>query len=630
MSTDTENIDFSRELRNGVIIFDGAMGTELYKRHIFTNRCFDELNLTDPSLIQSIHEEYLNAGAEVLTTNTFGANPSSLGKYGLSDKTESINAAGVKIARGAIQAVLGTEGSGRHVWIAGSVGPVPSEESAVLGLERQITSLLDSGVDFILFETQPGLQALKNCASAVDSYQKKRGKTVPFILSFMISDHGCTVEGQPASSVITQYPHSAPSPLAWGLNCGQGPDGMLDPTEQALAALEQMSEEGKRPLPLIVQPNAGIPRNVENRYIYMSSPEYFTTYAMRYVNLGASGVGGCCGIAPEHIREMSKSVKPLAGARISSTERIKKIHASVELTAATPLEQRSRLAWRLTHQQWVTSVELVPPRGYDLKATVEKCKRLYRRGIDCINIPDGPRASSRISPLITAERIQREAQIEVILHFCCRDRNLIGMQADMLACAACDLHNILFITGDPPKLGEYPDATGVFDTDSIGAVTIQNRLNQGVDLGGQRLEPSTHAVMGVGLDPTALDKNREIDRFFQKVEAGANFAITQPVFDVEMLVNFLDKVKECRIPILAGIWPLASYRNASFMQNEVPGVVVPDSMMERMRAAYTREEQLAEGIKIARESIQAVRPYVSGVQVSAPFGNVDTALEVLS
>ncbi len=277
----------------------------------------------------------------------------------------------------------------------------------------------------------------------------------------------------------------------------------------------------------------------------------------------------------------------------------------------------------------MATVELVPPRGYDLSSTVAKSKALQERGVNAINIPDGPRASSRISPLVTAQRLQQEAGIEAILHFCCRDRNLIGMQADLLACAACQIHNLLFITGDPPKLGDYPQATGVFDTDSIGMVAVQQRLNCGIDLGGQTIQPPTFAVIGVGLDPTALDRQRELDRFRQKVEAGAEFAITQPVFDPEALLRFLDEVDRYGIPILAGIWPLISYRNASFMRNEVPGVVVPDALMERMASVESREDQLALGIEIARESVARVRGRVAGIQVSAPLGKIEIASAVI-
>jgi homocysteine S-methyltransferase len=343
--------------------------------------------------------------------------------------------------------------------------------------------------------------------------------------------------------------------------------------------------------------------------------------------LGVSAVGGCCGTTPEHIREIALAIKPLA--RMKSKPAVL---ASAEQAAAKPplpFAEKSKLARRLAEKKWVTSVELVPPRGYDLRQTIEKSRTLHKRGVTAINIPDGPRASARISPLITAEHILRDAEIEPILHFCCRDRNLIGMQADLLACAACGIRNLLFVTGDPPKLGDYPQATGVFDADSIGMAAVQRRLNGGLDLGGQPIDPQTRAVIGVGLDPTALDRDRELDRFRRKIEAGAEFAITQPVFDPDALLRFLDAVDRYDIPIIAGIWPLISYRNAAFMRNEVPGVVVPDAIMQRMAAVESREGQLAAGIEIARESVARIRDRVAGIQVSAPFGRIETSLAVI-
>ncbi len=402
------------------------------------------------------------------------------------------------------------------------------------------------------------------------------------------------------------------------MNCGSGPDGLLSAVEAAVGVCS---------LPLIVQPNAGMPKEVENRRIYFCSPEYLTAYAKRYVGLGVSAVGGCCGTTPEHIREIAQAVKPLSRARTDPAAAPARGGGRRRSPRPLPRNRGWPAGW--PRRQWVATVELVPPRGYDLSTTVAKSKALHERGVDAINIPDGPRASSRISPLVTAERIQQEAGIEAILHFCCRDRNLIGMQADLLACAACGIRNLLFITGDPPKLGDYPHATGVFDTDSIGMVAVQRRLNCGIDLGGQAIEPQTFAAIGVGLDPTALDRRRELDRFRQKVAAGAEFAITQPVFDPEALLRFLDEVEPYGLPILAGIWPLVSYRNASFMRNEVPGVVVPDAVMERMAAVESREDQLALGIEIARESVARIRSRVAGIQVSAPLGKIETAAAVI-
>jgi homocysteine S-methyltransferase len=617
---------FSATLHQRLLVFDGPMGTELYRHHIFTNRCFDELNLTDPNLIERILTDYRDAGADVLTTNTFGANRHTLEKYGIADRLVEINKAGVRIARKIVSSDSPMSESGspeNSLYVAGSIGPIPSGTYTEAELEAMILEQVDAlwgddevqGVDVILFETLPSREAMERAAKAMS----KRPQ-IPFVLSCTVVSDKESMSGEPVARLLAPIPDHLAQPIAFGMNCGVGPEGLLQATEEAVKITH---------LPLIVQPNAGTPKEFEGRQIYYCSPEYVATYAMRFVNLGVAAVGGCCGMTPDHIREIAKMIKPLAKGRSAKTV-LHAVQSEVQEQPETPFQDRSRLSWKLARREWVTTVELVPPRGYDLTDAIEKSRKLYRHGIDAINIPDGPRASSRISPLVVAQRILQDANIEPILHFCCRDRNLIGMQADLLGCASFGIRNLLFVTGDPPKLGGYPDATGVFDTDSIGMAAVQRRLNRGVDLGGLALTP-TNAVIGVGLDPTSLDRKRELERFRMKIEAGAEFAITQPVFDPNALLSFLDAIGDCPIPILAGIWPLASYRNAEFMQNEVPGVIVPDKTMNRMQAVskQSKEDQLAVGVDIAREMIEAVRCRVCGVQVSAPFGRVEIALAVL-
>jgi methionine synthase / methylenetetrahydrofolate reductase(NADPH) len=601
---------FADALTRGVLVFDGAMGTEIYRHHVFTNRCFDELCLSDAKLIRQVHTEYRDAGADVLTTNTFGANRAALAKFALAEKLPEILRGGARLAREVADA------ADRPMFVAGSIGPPPIQPQYEAAIEdmiaEQARGLMEGGADFILFETQPDRPALERSAAAM-----RQLPDVPFVLSFAIMVNGETASGESVERMLAPLPGGCAQPIAWGMNCGVGPDGLLGAVEQAMRIAT---------LPLVVQPNAGMPKEVENRRIYLCSPEYLASYAKRYVALGASAVGGCCGTTPEHIREVVLAVRPLRRAKVSMPA---VPAARVESKQPAPLAEKSRLGAKLAGSLWITTVELLPPRGYNLRATIDKAKTLCQRGVGAINIPDGPRATARLSSLITAEHILREAAIEPILHFCCRDRNLIGMQADLLACAACGVRNLLFVTGDSPKLGDYPQATGVFDADSIGMAAVQQRLNSAIDLGGQAIDPPTFAVIGVGLDPTALDRRRELDRFRRKVEAGAEFAITQPVFDPDALLRFLDEVQPLGLPILAGIWPLASYRNASFMRNEVPGVVVPDSIMERMASADRREEQAAIGIEIARESVGRVRDRVLGIQVSAPLGNIDTAWAVI-
>jgi len=610
---------FKDALQDSVLVFDGAMGTEIYRNHVFTNQCYDSLNLTQPKLIQRILTCYLEAGADILTTNTFGANRLNLGKYGLAEKLVDINREGAISAR-----KVANQQTERDIYVAGSIGPYPvsvsdrfRDEKIIELIQEQIAALKDGGVDVIFFESQHSRRLVLLEAQAMAAFPE-----MPFIFSYALSGWKKTCSGETIHELFAPIPDTLPQPVAVGLNCGLGPDEILEPLEEALKLVD---------CPFIVEPNAGIPREFEGRQLYYCSPEYIATYAMRYIALGVAAVGGCCGTTPEHIAEIVKMVKPLAkGRREVPVFQYHETDAPEQ--EESPFAERSRLAWKLAHRKWVTTVEITPPRGYDLTEIITKSQKLARHGIDAINLPDGPRASSRISSLVVADRILHEAGIEPILHFCCRDRNLIGMQADLLACAARDIRNILFITGDPPKLGNYPNATGVFDTDSVGMCQIQRKLNHGVDLGGQSLSPATNAVFGVGLDPTAIDRKREIERFHRKIDAGAHFAITQPVFDSDCLLEFLDDIGNCPIPIIAGVWPLASLKNAIFMQNEVPGVVIPDTTMKRMEEAATesREKQLAVGIRIAREMIERIRSVVAGVQISAPFGRIDIVLDVLN
>lgn len=593
-----------------IVVFDGAIGTEIYKRNFFMNVSFENLCLTSPSVISQIHKDYVDAGAEVLTTNTYGANYNKLCAFGLGDKVKEINAAGVKLARGAADS---------KALIAASVGPIGetggklSEDRIVEILREQISALQDAGADFIIFESLSSLADVVRAFNAIGTFR------IPYVMSFSLDRNCEAAKGESIDKLLKVLQGEGRKPSALGLNCGEGPEGMLTALEKFIPLVSY---------PVIVQPNAGVPKKIDNRMIYMTSPEYFATYSKRYIDLGVRGVGGCCGIGPAHIKDMGRSVKPF-----SKTDFSEKLNISqqAESLLREPLQtgKKSKLGSKLANGEWITSIEITPPHGYKLEQTIEKVKQCALAGIDAINIPDGPRASSRISPIITALKIQQEAGIEAILHFCCRDKNLIGMQADLLGCACVGIKNILFITGDPPKLGDYPFASGVFDVDSIGMVTIQDRMNRGVDLGGKQLVPATETLIGVGADPNAIDMEREIARTFKKVEAGAEFIITQPVFAPEALLAFLDRIAELNIPVIAGIWPLASYRNAEFMKNEVPGVVVPDEIMRRMASAETKEAQRAEGIRIARESIEKIRHRINGVQVSAPFGNVNTALEVI-
>jgi methionine synthase / methylenetetrahydrofolate reductase(NADPH) len=600
-------------LRESPLVFDGAMGTMIYERGIFLNACYDELCLSNPKLIRRIHEEYVEAGAEVIETNTFGANRIALRAYGLADKVEAINRAAVRIAR---------EAAGDSAYVAGAVGPcirpdqiMPEERVAEVeeAFAEQLRALAAEGADLAVLETFTGLRELQLAARAA------RRAGLPVLASFMLTDRGETAVGTRAEAMARALADDD-NVDAVGTNCGTGPSGVFDALPSILSATSK---------PVVVMPNAGLPRDVGGRMIYLTSPEYFTEYAKKFIELGVRGVGGCCGTTPAHIRMAARAVKTLSGVKRHIA--VRSVAREEVRVQVLPTREKSRLGRKLCAGEKVTSVELVPPRSCDMSGTLEKARRCAEAGVDAINIPDGPRASARVSPMITALTILREVGIEPILHYCCRDRNLIGMQSDLLGGYAAGLANFLIITGDPPKVGEYPDATGVFDVDSIGLTQVTANLNRGFDIGGNPISPPTGILIGVGANPCAVDLEREIDRYRRKIDAGAEFAITQPVFDVEALLRFLDRVDAYprRIPVIAGVWPLLSFKNAEFMNNEVPGVVVPREVLDRMAACRTREESHRTGIGIARETVERILPRVAGLQVSAPLGNVEIALAVL-
>ena len=602
------SINLSEILQKRLLVFDGAMGTELYARHIFTNRSYDEVCLSTPKLVSEIHEDYVKAGADVLTTNSFGANAISLKQFGLMDKMREINLAAAQLTR---KAASGCKE--REILVAGSIGPLSTlagtREERVKALADQARALLEGGVDFLIFET------LTSRDTALEASMAMQGIDAPFVLSFSIPDDGET--GALVRQRFAPY-EGLPQPAALGLNCGTGPDTMLTALEHAVKATH---------LPLIVQPNAGLPRMQDGRQLYLCSPEYLFTYAQRYISLGARAIGGCCGTTPAHIAELARALKPFAKALLNTPAIQVKEDGTIQVEEK-PLAERSKLGFKLANHQWVTTIELTPPNSWQTDKVIEKATLCRDHGIDCLNIPDGPRASPRLSALVTGMLVQQKAGIEAVVHICGRDRNMIALQSDMLGAAACGLRNFLFITGDPPKLGNYSFASGVFDTDSIGLVRLQKHLNRGVDLGGQPVKPATEAVIGVGADPNALDFEREVRRMREKVAAGADYITTQPVFAPEALFRFMDAISDLNVPVIAGIWPLVSYRNAEFMRNEVPGVVVPDSIMRRMSEA-ANDQQLATGVAIAQEAIEAVRSKVAGVQVSAPLGRVQVAFDVL-
>lgn len=589
----------------------------LYQHGVFLNRCFDELNVAEPRIVQQVHTGYVEAGADFIETNTFGANRVKLSQYGLADEVEKINLAGVGVARAA---------AGQTVLVAGAIGPLGCElteygpitrEQAGQVFRQQASALVEAGVDFVILETFSNTDELLVALEAIGTLAD-----VAIVAQMTVNDRNETVYGERVDQALGRVAqHEAAT--AVGLNCAVGPSGMLSSLELVRTITHK---------PISVQPNAGMPRSVEGRQLYMCTPEYMAEYAKRFYEKGARIIGGCCGTTPDHIREIARAVRSVdravGRAMVSVTVGPDRVTEAAPAPAAS-LEQKSRFGAKLAAGEEVATVEVTPPRGVDMTKIIEKARQCVAAGVDAINIPDGPRASSRLSPMVTAVRIQQEAGMETILHFCCRDRNLIGMQSDILGASAIGLRNLLIVTGDPPKLGDYPNATAVFDMDSIALTNVVRNLNQGLDIGGNRIDPPTALTIGVGANPVAADWDREIVRFRRKVEAGAEYAITQPVFDADSLFRFLDAIDGFRIPFVAGIWPFTSFKNAEFMANEVPGVVVPNALLDRMSAATTKEQGVALGVQIARELVAKIRGRVAGFAVSAPFGNVQTALAVL-
>lgn len=614
-----------------VIVFDGAMGTMLYAKGVFINVCYDELCLRAPDLVRAVHEEYVQAGAEVLETNSFGANGAKLRQYGLEGEVGAINRAAVRLARDA---------AGEARLVAGAVGPLgqriepygPTARDEARGIFReQLGALRDGGVDCFILETFADLDEMEQAIGAARDVDP----AIPVIAQMTIGVDGLTPFGVTPDTIARTLDGFGADVI--GLNCSVGPQTILE-------AIERMAPVTTRKL--AAQPNAGMPREVGGRSMYMASPEYMATYARHLIQAGAKVVGGCCGTTPAHIRAIADGVRPLTprhGAtdfyisppapHPASADAPPARQASVPVGGAVPVPfaARSRWAAKLARRQFVRSVEIVPPRGVDASRMLHDVGALARAGIDAVNVPDGPRAQSRMSAVLVSILIQQRIGIETVTHYCCRDRNLLGMLSDLLGAAAMGLHNLLVITGDPPKMGPYPDATAVFDIDSIGLTNLVARLNQGLDPGGNVIGEPTQFAIGVGVNPAAVDLAHEIRRFEWKVDAGAEFAITQPVFDVAQLERFLRDTAHVRIPTVAGIWPLVSARNAEFLANEVPGVSVPESILARMRRAQERsaEHAVAEGIAIAREMLDRAREAVQGIQVSAPFGKVDLALEVM-
>jgi methionine synthase I (cobalamin-dependent)/5,10-methylenetetrahydrofolate reductase len=606
---------FRQRLAERAIVADGAMGTMLYGRGVFLNRCYDELNLSSPQLVLETHQQYVRAGAEILETNTFGANRARLSAFGIAEKLADINTAGVRLAR---------QAAGDAAFVAGAMGPLgirieplgPTSLAEARAMFREpAEALIAAGVDLIVLETFSNLSELHEAVLAV---REAAGNELVLIAQLTVDDDGNLADGTQVET-YTRALDSWPVDVI-GLNCSTGPKLLLETIERMMAF------SGK---PFSAMPNAGLPVRIEGRNLYLSSPEYMAQYARRFLWAGVRVVGGCCGTTPEHIKLIRSEVRSLQPGRpaFSPAAVASRAAAAPPPLVKTPPAEKSGLGAKLAAGKFVSFVEIVPPKGVDASREIAGAKLCASRGIDVINVPDGPRASARLSAMVTCQILQREAGIECVLHFCCRDRNILSIQSELLGAHAAGVRNLICITGDPPRMGTYPDATAVFDVDSIGLCNIANNLNRGLDIGGNAMGSKTELLIGVGANPGALNIEDELRRLAWKAEAGAEYVVTQPVFDLKLLEHFLRRIEPFKLPVVCGIWPLTSFRNAEFMVNELR-VPVPDEYLERMRQAGSAEKARAEGVAIAREMVTCVRSMVQGVQISAPASGYARAIEV--
>ena len=604
---------FREKIKNEILVCDGAMGTMLYSKGIYINRCFDELNLSNPKIVKDIHKEYIEAGADIIETNTFGANRYKLTPHGLEHKIYEINYWG---------ALLAKEIAGHRKIVAGSMGPLSrpikpygniSKEDAISAYTEQAEALIEGGIDIFIFETFNDINQLECAIQAVQAIS-----SLPIIAQVSFSDEAKTIFGATAEQVVARLDEFSVDVI--GVNCSTGPQPILDEIE-IMAGLTKTR--------LSAMPNAGMPKLVDGRLIYLASPEYFAEYAKRFIQTGVSVIGGCCGTTPAHIQAIKAAVQALQPTDIIEKVKVK---VTTKPQQVAPKEEiiKSDFHRKMKDGKFVTSIEINPPRSPHYDKVMNSCTLIKENGVDLVNIPDGPRASARMSPLALATIIESKVKLETILHYTCRDRNILGMQSDLMGAHALGLRNILIVTGDPPKLGDYPTATAVFNVDSIGLLRIANNLNNGMDLAGNPIDSPTSFYLGAGANPGAINLKEEFERLEQKIDAGAEYILTQPIFEASLFDQFMEFVSKFNVPILAGIMPLASYRNAEFLHNEVPGMVIPEEIRNRLSNAKSKDDARKTGIEVAQEMALRTKPHVQGIYMMPPFGRYKAAIEVFS
>jgi homocysteine S-methyltransferase len=609
---------FLERLAQGPLVADGAMGTLLYQKGVSFEQCFDELNLSRASLVESVHRDYLVAGAELIETNTFGANAIRLASHGLSDRVRLIARQGVKVARSAREIV------GVNAFVAGSIGPLgkplePFGQISVAEAEdcyrASAEGLIEGGCDCIILETFQDLNEILAAMRAV----RRVTLDVPIIAQMTFGNDGKTLYGHTPALAVSALKGAGANVV--GINCGVGPQPSLEILEEVLTAADGT--------PVSAMPNAGLPQYVEGRFVYLASPDYFGEFAARAVEMGVKIVGGCCGTTPAHVRAMRERLrthlpaeKLAPGAEVRVLERPP---APVE----PPAEATEPVLLRKLREKFVVSVEIDPPRGINTQKVMEGARLIAQRGVDCINIADSPLARIRMSAMALAYQIHTHfPRVEIILHFTTRDRNLMGLQSDLLGAHALGLRNILCLTGDPPSVGDYPNATAVFDTDAMGLMRIVHRMNQGTDLAGTSIGAATNFAVGCGVNPTADDMDLEFERVKKKLDAGPQFVMTQPVYELECWQRFVERLSGLtKIPILIGLLPLQSYRHAEFLHNEVPGIHVPEWIRARMHEAGNEGQKV--GVDLARELLSQCKSMASGVYLMPSFGRYENCLDVL-
>jgi homocysteine S-methyltransferase len=591
-----------------VLVCDGAMGTMLYAKGIFLNRCFDELNLTQPDLVAEVHGDYVRAGADVIETNTFGANRFKLSNFGLADQTRVLNTQGARIAKQAAR---------DDAWVAGAIGPLgvriepwgrTSVGEAEDAFREQAVALVDGGVDLFMLETFRDVNELAAAVRAVRSVS-----ALPIVAQMTTDADGSSLDGTPPVTFAPLLEKAGADVI--GVNCSVGPAAMLE-TVEAIARVT-----GAR---LSAQPNAGRPRDVEGRNLYLCSPEYMATYARRFIAAGARLVGGCCGTTPDHIRQIAQAVKTMTPA-LSRPAPAAVASARTDSAAPVPRREKSALARMLADKRFAIVMEVSAPRGLDVRAVVAQAKRFRDLGAVAVNVPDYPKSGARVSAIALAVLLEQQG-VETFLHYSCRNRHLLGMQSDLVGAHAMGIRNVLVTTGNPPAEANIADATSVFDVDAIGLTNMVSRLNHGLDIGGQSIGAPTRFHLGVAVNPFAPDLDAEWHRLMHKVEAGAECIVTPPIFDVEAFGAVLDRLTSTGLPVVAGLAPIDGLRHAEFLASEVAGVRIPESTFERLRgAAY----EAAEALALTLETAHWLRSRVSGLQMTSWHGAPGMAERVL-